>query len=180
MGTQKLLLPLWGKPVIAHVVDALLESPVHSVIVVTSRNSARVRTALAGRAVRFVENPARNADMLQSVRCGLRTLPANCRAVLVTPGDLPRLQPGLIQRMLEAFHATPMTILVPTFRGRHGHPLLFSARFRREILTSFDGTGLRGLKRAHPRQVLQWPARTSAILEDLDTPPDYDRMNTIV
>lgn len=46
MGTQKLLLPLDGKPVIAHVVDQLLRSPVDRVLVVIGEDEDCIRQAL--------------------------------------------------------------------------------------------------------------------------------------
>src|SRR5438094_2576196 len=83
MGTQKLLLPLENKPVVAHVVDALLRSTLEQIVVVTGRDRERLQEALRDRAITFVQNPEPEGEMLGSVRCGLRTLPATCDGVLV-------------------------------------------------------------------------------------------------
>ena len=122
-----------------------------------------------------VENLDPNGDMLSSVRCGLRALPASAETILVSPGDQPSLGPALIRRLLAAFRAASRPILVPVQAGRRGHPLVFAARFRQELLTAFEGTGLRGLLVAHAHEVSEWPTTDAAVLEDLDTPPDYQR-----
>ena len=175
MGTQKLLLPFAGSTVIARVADAFLGVPVDQTIVVIRENDQQLRAALSGRPVIFVENLDPNSDMLGSVRGGLRALPAAAETILVSPGDLPLLDPKLIREMLAAFRATGRGILVPVHAGRRGHPLVFSARFREEILTSFDGAGLRGLLQAHAGEVFEWLSVDAAVLEDIDTPDDYQR-----
>lgn len=179
MGTNKLLLPFAGSTVLACVVDAYLEAHVHCVLVVVRPGDAPMRAALAGRAVTFVENPDPEGDMLSSVRCGLRALPGTVQTVAVSPGDQPALTGTTVREMLEVFRTTTragaQAILVPVQRGRRGHPLIFAARFRGELLTSHDGVGLRGLLERHAAELVEWVTEDAAVLQDLDTPADYER-----
>jgi molybdenum cofactor cytidylyltransferase len=114
--------------------------------------------------------------MLSSVRCGLLALPANTETVLLVPGDQARLGSALVRESIAAYRASERSIAVPIHAGRRGHPLLFSSGYRDEILSRFDGVGLRGLLLAHPDEVLQWPTSDAAVLEDLDRPDDYRRV----
>ena len=176
METQKLLLPLRGRPIITGIVDELLRSPLERIVVVVGRDAAQIQSALAGRAVAFAQNPDPAGDMLSSVRCGLRILPAGCEAVLVGLGDQPGIKQGLVAGLVSAFHETRRGIIVPTHAGRRGHPLLFDARFRDEILTRYDGAGLRGLLAAHPEEILEYTVPSAAQFDDVDTPEDYARL----
>jgi molybdenum cofactor cytidylyltransferase len=175
MGAQKLLLPLRGRPVIAHVVDELLASPVHEVFVVIGPDGARLREALADRPVHVVVNPNTGDEMLGSVRRGLAALPEDCRAVVVALGDQPGVTRRVIGALIGAFEATGRGIVVPTHEGRRGHPLLFAAHYRDEVLSRYDGVGLRGLLRAHPDDIHEAPVGEHDILDDLDEPEDYVR-----
>ena len=176
MGTQKLLLPLGGKPVIARILDELLLSRLEEIVVVIGRDAAQIRQALTPRPVSFVENPDPDGDMLSSVRCGLLALPANTETVLLVPGDQARLGSALVRELIAAYRASERSIAVPIHAGHRGHPLLFSAGYRDEILSRFDGVGLRGLLLAHPDEILEWPTSDAAVLEDLDRPNDYRRV----
>lgn len=176
MGMPKLLLPLAGTTVIGCVVDALLGAPTDGVLVVVRPDDALLRTALVDRRVAFVANPDPDGDMLSSVRCGLRALPADCTTALVATGDQPGLNAALVRDLIAAYRASDRSILVPIHAGRRGHPLLFSTRYRDEILSRFDGVGLRGLLLAHTAEVLEWPTSDAAVLEDLDRPDDYRRI----
>ncbi|MCX7016470.1 MAG: nucleotidyltransferase family protein [Candidatus Sumerlaeota bacterium] len=178
MGGQKLLLPFAGQTIIAHVVDQLLQSEIDETHVVVGADSVRIAEALAGRSVSFVSNPGPDADMLSSVRCGLRALPPQCEAVLVALGDQPSITTDLVNEMLRAFASCGKGILVPAHGGRRGHPLLVSLRYRDEILTCYDADGLRALLRAHPGDVHDLPVAAASILSDVDTPEDYRRART--
>ena len=175
MGTQKLLLPFGGRTVIGHIIGEVLRSPIDEVVVVVGPDSAAVADALAGMRVKIVANPDAGGEMLLSVRCGLRTLTPDCEAVLVALGDQPTITARLIGRMIEAYRAAGRGILVPVHGGRPGHPMLFSTRYREEILMCYDDVGLCGLRRAHAGDVLELPVADSSVLSDMDCPEDYRR-----
>ena len=175
MGCQKLLLPFAGTTVIAHIVDQLHHSRVDSITVVTGHSKEGIMKALENRPVFFVHNPQVGADMLSSVRCGLQVLSDNCQAVLVALGDQPNISTALIDEMVRVYQATKQNILCPVYKGKRGHPLLFSIRYRREILTRFDHIGPRGLLSAYPEEVYEHVVDTPAVLTDMDIPEDYQR-----
>ncbi len=102
MGAQKLLLPLAGRPVIARIVDEVLRGPVDRVFVIVGPDGGRIADALAGRRVEYVINTDPEAEMLSSVRCGLRTMPEDCDAVLVVLGDQPGVTAEVIAALVQA------------------------------------------------------------------------------
>jgi molybdenum cofactor cytidylyltransferase len=175
MGSQKLLLPFGGKAVLGHVVDELLGSDIEAVYVVVGHQGSRIAEELSGRPVTVVTNPDYKVGMLSSVRCGLRALPQPCETVLVALGDQPAITAKLVNQMVRSLSTTDKQIVVPMYQGKRGHPLLFSMRYRDEILTCFDEVGLRGLLHAHPDDILELSVSTPTILSDMDHPDDYRR-----
>jgi molybdenum cofactor cytidylyltransferase len=173
MGAQKLLLPFGGRTVIGHVAGQVLRSPVDRTFVVVRRDGARIAEALAGLRLEIVTHTDPGGEMLGSVRCGLRAIPPDSEAVLVTLGDQPTLTADLVARMIAAFRAEGRGILVPACRGKPGHPILFSMRYREEVLTRYDDVGLCGLRRAHPEDVLELAVTSPSVLTDMDYPEDY-------
>jgi molybdenum cofactor cytidylyltransferase len=178
MGTQKLLLPIGDRPVITRIVDELLASPVDQIIVVVGAEAERIREALGNRAVTVVRNPEATGDMLSSVRCGLRAVPESGEAILVALGDQPGLTRGLVAELLRAFRSTGRRIVVPVCAGRRGHPLLFAVSLKDEVLVKYDGVGLQGLLETHAAEVLECPVVSPAMLEDMDSPEDYERLKS--
>ena len=180
MGTQKLLLPIGEQPIIARIVDTVLSSSgVDSTLVVNGGDGPAVRAALAGRPVHFIDNPAEDGDMLSSVRCGVRFLPGICRGFLVVLGDQPGVTPELVSTLVAAhWQHAPTSILVTNVAGRRGHPIFIPATYTDEVLTRFDGIGLRGLLDTHPESVtdIPFPVSMADAMRDIDTPDDYRRM----
>ena len=175
MGSQKLLLPLKGKPLITHIVDEVLHGPVQKMFVVVGRDREQIRDALSERAASFVHNPEPDGDMLSSVRCGIRALPQSCAAALIVLRDQPGITRELISQLAEAHSQNPGGIIAPEFNGKRGHPLLVASRFFNEILHEHDGVGLHDLLNSHPEAVHRIPVTTTGVLEDMDTPEDYQR-----
>jgi len=175
MGVQKLLLPFGGRTVIGRIAGEILRSPVDQVFVVVGQDAARIADALDGQRVVLVTNPDPDGEMLSSVRCGLRVVPDDCEAVLVALGDQPTVTADLVGRMLQAFRASGRGIVVPVYGGRPGHPILFSTRYRQEVLTRYDQVGLCGLRQAHPDDVLELCVTSPSVLGDMDCPEDYRR-----
>ncbi len=176
MGSQKLLLPIAGVPMIARIADELCSGPVESVVVVVGADGERIRQVLNTRSVTIVENSAPESGMLSSVRCGLRALPDTYEGVLVVLGDQPGLTRKLVAELIATFRRTGRRIVVPTFAGRRGHPLLFGASLIPEVLNGFDDVGLRGLLLAHPEEITEVEVAAAHELADLDTPEDYERV----
>jgi molybdenum cofactor cytidylyltransferase len=175
MGVQKLLLPFGGKTVITHIVDQILASTISDVQVVVGHQADRIKTELSGRAVSIVKNPNYKSGMLSSVRCGLRNLPEECRAVMVVLGDQPSITAGLIDQMIESYAATDKNILVPLYDGKRGHPILLARQYRDEIMTRYADVGLRGLLHDHPEKVFELKVTIASVLCDMDCPEDYRR-----
>jgi molybdenum cofactor cytidylyltransferase len=174
MGAQKLLLPWRGKTVVAHIADEILRSPIDQTIVVAGRDAAGIAATLAGRSVTIVTT-ANTGDMLNTVRIGLAALPLDCQAVLVALGDQPSITAELVVQMLHAYRTAGRGIVVPVHDGKLGHPILFSTRYRQEIMTEYDGVGLRGLLLKHPDDMFELPVSTGSVLTDMDYPEDYRR-----
>jgi molybdenum cofactor cytidylyltransferase len=179
MGTQKLLLPWGGKTVIEQIADQILLAGLQPVLVVigadAAADTAAIAQALAGRPITLAHNPNRDAEMLSSVRCGLKALPGDCEAALIALGDQPAIRTELIDSLIQAYQTAGRGIVMPTCRGKRGHPTMIAARYFGEILSGYDGVGLRGLLEAHPQDIHEVIVTDPAVLADIDHPDDYQR-----
>jgi molybdenum cofactor cytidylyltransferase len=167
---NKLLAPVDGRPMVAHVVDAMLASRGSPVIVVTGHEADRVRAALADRPVQWCHNPDYAEGLSTSLRAGLEALP-EVEGVLVALGDMPRIKAAQIDRLIAAFHPTEgSAICVPTVRGKRGNPVLFATRFLPEMRQVSGDVGARHLIGAHADEVVEIEMDDDAPLLDIDTP----------
>ncbi|MEI8147044.1 MAG: NTP transferase domain-containing protein, partial [Alphaproteobacteria bacterium] len=73
-GPNKLVARLDGKPLVRHAAEAALASHVDEVVVVTGHQGERVREALAGLPLRFVDNPRFAEGLSTSLTAGIEAL----------------------------------------------------------------------------------------------------------
>ncbi|MCB6610414.1 nucleotidyltransferase family protein [[Clostridium] symbiosum] len=82
--------------------------------------------------------------------------------------DQPWLAAGEIFRLAEEFRRTNKTIACLSDGGRAGNPVVFSGRYREELLSLRGDTGGKAVIKRHPGEVYLCPASNPAALEDID------------
>lgn len=171
MGSNKLLAPIDGLPMVARAVDAALASQARPVIVVLGNEAGRVREALAGRDVTFVSNPDFAEGLSASLKRGIAAVPAECDGALVCLGDMPRVTPADLNRLIAAFNPVEgRAICVPVRLAKRGNPVLWSRRFFPEILAVAGDVGAKHLIGAYPELVAEVAMDGDGVLIDIDTP----------
>jgi molybdenum cofactor cytidylyltransferase len=175
MGRFKLTLPWDGISVIGWVVETLGQAGLDHVVVVTGHRSDDVAQALTGLPARLVHNPNYTlGGMLSSIQVGLLALRQETQAALICLGDQPQMEVATVRAVLDAGREEQWRrVIVPSFRGHAGHPVLLPSEAWPGILAT-AGT-LREFMRAQDNQIRYVDVNTSTVLDDLDTPSDYKR-----
>ncbi|MBX6375686.1 MAG: molybdopterin-binding/glycosyltransferase family 2 protein [Acetobacteraceae bacterium] len=159
-----------GVPMIARVVDNVLASSARPVIVVTGHERERIEEALTGRPVIFAHAEDYAEGLSASLKAGLRALPPEAEGVLVCLGDMPLVTAAMIDRLLATFDPEEgRAIVMPTFRGKQGNPMLWSREFVPEMLTITGDVGARHLVGKYKDRVAEVEMASDAVLRDFDT-----------
>lgn len=170
-GPNKLLLPVAGKPMVRHVVEAALASRASPVVVVLGHQQHEVRQALRGLKVDYTVNPAHAEGLSTSLRAGIRALPENVAGAVVCLGDMPRVGAALIDQLVAAFDPVEgRAIVLPTWHGKRGNPVLWGRAFFAEMQAVAGDVGARHLIGEHAEAVVEVDAGDDAALVDIDTP----------
>jgi molybdenum cofactor cytidylyltransferase len=81
-----------------------------------------------------------------------------------------------VRQVLEAWARSGAPIVRPSWRGRHGHPVLFDARVLPALRAADVTAGARAIVRAHASEVCDVEIDDPGAYEDIDTPDDYRRV----
>ena len=173
MKRQKLLLPFNGKSVVETVVDNAALSLGSKIMVVLGSHRDQIRNKIGNRQVHFCVNENFMDGMLSSVICGFRALPKSASAALVFLGDQPMIPHEVADKIVKAWRVGNKGIVIPTFDGKRGHPVLFATKYMPEIEKLNPATGLRVLSEKYRSDVLEVECNIPAILKDIDTPEEY-------
>lgn len=174
-STNKLALDIDGVPMVRRAAETLLAAPLAEVLVVLGHEAERIGSLIAGLPLRSVVNEAYADGRMSSVHRGLETIDPACDGILIALADQPLIEPRDIGRLLEAFrNAGPGAILLPSYRGRRGNPVLLDAAHRAPILAMGPGAGgARAFIDANPERVHHCAMDNEHVVTDLDTPADY-------
>lgn len=173
LGRPKQLLPLAGKPLLAHTVEHAIASNLDEVVLVLGHEATRIADAVGEWGQRLVINPAYATGQSSSLKVGLSVLDPTTEAVLFLLGDQPGVTTDAIDELIRAFRATGGPIVAAEYGGRIGNPVLFA----RELFPALAGIkgdeGARSLVQSRSASVVRVPIGNGNPPRDVDTEDDY-------
>ena len=167
---NKLLLPLAGKPLIAHAVEAALNSLACTVHVVTGHQSDQVAAALNDYTVNIVHNPNFAKGMSSSIKSGIRALSTEVDGVVLCLGDMPLVVSHHLDLLINNFAVN--VPCAPYYRERRGHPVLFPRSMFSDLLQLSGDTGARKLLQQIESTILQIDVNDEGIFFNVNRSTD--------
>lgn len=186
MGRPKLILPINGRTLITRVVHALRQGGADPVVVVAPPRDAPGAGVLideaddAGAAV--VVPGVRPTDMRASFELGLARLQRRHgppEAVVLAPADSPGITAELVAQLIVQAGNAPQFILIPTYQGKRGHPIVMPWNLALKSRALPGGVGLNALVALHADEIVELEVAEPGTLDDLDTPEDYQRWTNL-
>ncbi len=173
MGRLKALLPFGPHTVIEQVLQPLLQAGLAAVTVVLGHRADEIAAVLQHTPVHLLHNPQYHHGMTTSVQVAMREITPVPDAYLLALVDQPQLHLGLMQQLLALGAQTRKGLVIPTYNGKRGHPILLAATYREAVLALGPDQGLNMVTRGHPDDTLEVPVATDDILRDMDYPDEY-------
>lgn len=167
-GMPKQLHRIGGETLVRRICRAALASRLAEVILVAGHAERKVREEVAGLDLRWAHNPAYKAGQAGSVRCGLARVSERAEGAMFLPVDQPGLDAEVIDRLLGTFDG-PSSIVVPTYRGRRGAPVIFGRSWFGDLSRLRGDQGARPLLRDLAAHVTEVELDAELPLVDVDT-----------
>jgi molybdenum cofactor cytidylyltransferase len=175
MGFPKALLEFRGETFLDRLIGTFAEvcSPV---VAVLGAEAERIRAGLRAAAkALIVENPDWRLGQITSMQRGLRAVPAEARGVLFTLVDHPNVGAATVAELVRA----DALLAIPRYAGRRGHPLFFSRELAAEFLALDPAASARVVLERHAAEIRYVDVDDPGILDDVDDPEAYRRLQTI-
>lgn len=175
-GGGKLLHPIGHEgEALALVAWRRLCEALHDVVVVIRDDDTALRDLFESAGARIALCADAHEGMSRSLACGVRAAP-DATGWVVALGDMPLVRPETV-RSVVARLASGASIVVPTFGGRRGHPVGFSADHGPALQRVAGDEGARSIVSNHRDAVVEVAVDDPGIHADVDTREDAARLN---
>jgi molybdenum cofactor cytidylyltransferase len=172
MGGEHKLLAEWrGKPLVAHVVDAVAAAGLPPPVVVLGARAEEVCAALGERPADYVVAADYAEGLSRSLRAGLAAVPPAWSAAIICLADMPRVTPALLQ----ALAAAPGDVVLPVWSGKRGNPVRWSRRHFARLMALEGDVGGKAVL-ADASILTEVAAPDDGVLDDIDTPEALARL----
>ena len=171
MGTPKALIPYRGRTFVEHLLEVTRHPRVSVARIVLGAGASEMREKLSGQEAAIVVNPNWYSGQLSSIHAEIRSLPeGTTEGLILCPVDHPVVSAKLVSELIDAFDASRKLIILPTFQGRRGHPVIFHATLYEELLSARPEIGARQVVWAHADDVAEVPTDEEGVTLNLNDP----------
>jgi CTP:molybdopterin cytidylyltransferase MocA len=176
MGRPKALLPYREGTFLEHLIQVTRHSQVGVTRVVLGAGAQEISEIAKLDRSLVVLNSGWEQGQLSSIREGIRSLEGlDTDGIILCPVDHPLVSAALVSDLIGQFYSEEKAIVLPTYKGRRGHPVIFSSALYGELLVAPMDKGARAVVWAHAADVLEVPTDEEGVVLNINDPDMLQR-----
>src|SRR5262249_35474858 len=169
-GSPKALASYQGASFLEHLLSVTRHPAIGVRRVVLGPDAEAISQQVALATEEIVLNRDWEKGQLSSIHAALRSLPAGTEGMLLCPVDHPLVSAALVNNLIATFREANAPVVLPTFEGRRGHPVIFSAAVYEELLRAPLVAGARAVVWAHKHEVQEVSTTEEGCVLNLNDP----------
>ena len=171
-GENKLSKEIQGIPLIKHSVKNILASSVDELIVILGYQKEIIEKIIdKNERIKFAFNGNFESGMASSVKIGLNNLSEKTEAFFICLGDMPMINSDIYNQLIQS--KNNKEIIVPTYKGQQGNPILFSKSIKVKIVAIQGDVGARKILELNKSKILNVKITNQSIRKDFNTKDDF-------
>ncbi|MDN4073942.1 nucleotidyltransferase family protein [Fictibacillus terranigra] len=173
MRTLKALLPWKGTSLIRFQTETLLNAGISDIVVVLGFRAADLSNELSSYTIKTVMNKDYHSGKCSSIKAGLAAITQPSSGVIICAVDQP-LSLNVVRNLYKLHTKHPAAIILPSFKGKRGHPLLIPKSLYDDLQDIKEQTqGLRHLVNTRRKEIVTVELDEPSILLNLNEQADY-------
>jgi CTP:molybdopterin cytidylyltransferase MocA len=171
MGRPKALLPYREGTFLEHLIKVTRHPHIGVTRVVLGAGADEIRTIAKLDESIVVLNPNWEQGQLSSICAGIRSVEnLGTEGIVLCPVDHPLVSARLVGDLIRQFYLNKKSVVLPTYNGRRGHPVIFSSALYAELLEAPADKGARAVVWAHSAEVLGVPTDEEGVVLNINDP----------
>ncbi|MCL5005226.1 MAG: nucleotidyltransferase family protein [Acidobacteria bacterium] len=177
MGYDKALLTYKGRSFLETITFTLSEAGIRCVVAVLGHHAEYIKQNIKLAGVEVVVNQDYRLGQTSSLQAGLGALAkSELDGVILCLVDHPAISANTFKTLIQHFRRTEKPVMIPEFRGKHGHPVLIGLELFTEILALGPNEGADSVIRKYRDRTEFIEVPDPGILLDIDDPEAYRQL----
>ena len=171
-GVNKLTKEIQGIPLIKHSINNIILSSVNEIIIVLGYQKEIIEKLIdKNKKIKIVHNKNFDSGMASSIKLGLNNLSESTESFFICLGDMPMVNKNIYNQLIKL--KNNKEIIVPTFIGKQGNPILFSKSMKNKIMTIQGDVGAKKILDSNKDKILKLETNDQNITKDFNTKDDF-------
>ena len=174
-GENKLTKEIQGSPLLKHSVKNILASSIDELIVVLGYQKEVIEKIIdKNEKVKFVFNKNFESGMASSIKTGLDNLSEKTDAFFICLGDMPMVSHDIYNQLIKS--KNNKEIIVPTYKGQQGNPVLFDKSMKEKVLDIRGDVGAKKILELNKAKILNLEINDQSIAKGFNTQGDFSSL----
>jgi molybdenum cofactor cytidylyltransferase len=177
MGVPKQLLRVGDKTILERTLENVRASNASEIVLVLGHAADEIQKRIATQDLKIVLNHGYEQGMGTSLRSGLMEVTADVKAAIIVLADQPWISAGTLNRLIACHQERKPQIIIPTYRGFRGNPVLLDRSVFAEVQSLNGDVGCRAIFGDHTEGIVKLAVDDPGILLDIDSHEDLEPLN---
>ena len=177
-GENKLTKKIQGIPLIKHSVKNILASSINELIIVLGYQKEIIEKLIdKHEKVKFIFNKDFESGMSSSIKIGINHLSDNSEAFFICLADMPMVNSNIYDLLIKSRNRKD--ILVPTYKGQQGNPILFNKSMKEKIMSINGDAGAKKILELNKDKILNLEINDQGVAKGFNTQIDFDSLKRL-
>jgi molybdenum cofactor cytidylyltransferase len=171
-GENKLTKKVRGTPLIKYSVKNILASSIDELIIVLGYQKEIIEKLIDKNGkIKFVFNKNFKSGMASSIKVGLNHISTEGEAFFICLGDMPMVNHNIYNQLIKS--KNNKEIIIPTYKGKQGNPVLFSKSMKDKIMTIDGDNGAKKIIEKNENKIFNLEIDDQCITKNYNTPSSF-------
>ena len=171
-GENKLAKEIQGVPLIKLSVKNILTSSIDELIIVLGYQREIIEKLIdKNEKIKIIFNKDFESGMASSIKTGLENLSEKSKAFFICLGDMPMVSHNIYNQLIKS--KNNKEIIVPTYKGQQGNPVLFDKSMKEKIINISGDAGAKKILELNKDKILNLEINDQSITKSFNTQGDF-------
>jgi len=172
---NKLSKKIQGIPLIKLSVKNILASSIDELIIVLGYQKEIIEKLIdKNEKIKFVFNKDFESGMASSIKTGIDNLSDKTEAFFICLGDMPMVNHDIYNQLIKS--KDNKEIIVPTYKGQQGNPVLFYKSMKEKVLDIKGDVGAKKILELNKDKILNLVINDQSITKGFDTQDNFNSL----